>query len=416
MSTDVLSQPMRASRSPRMNHRAALALQAAISIAFLAASSAPTPLYAIYQSSMHLSALLITVIFAAYSMALLLALLIVGALSDHVGRRTVIIGALAIQFAAMILFIFADNAIELISARAIQGLATGAATAALAAGLTDLSPAKAPLINSVSPIIGMAVGALGSAALTTVVAFPTVEVFIILAALFAALLIMASWLPETARRSPGAWKSLAVRMTVPGAARGPLLAAAPMLVAIWAIGGFVLSLGPTLVRVETGSDSPMVGGWFVSALTISGAVAVMLLRSSAPLKLFTLGAGALAAGVGVLLVGVLSHQAALLFIGAAIAGVGFGGGFQGALRTIMPAAAPNERAALLAIVYVISYLATSVPAVAAGVLSSSWGINATAIAMGSAVIVLAFIALASVLSRSRTATAATPSTAAHGPL
>jgi MFS family permease len=407
MSTDVLSHPIRASRSPRMNARAAFALQAAISIAFLAASSAPTPLYAIYQSSLHLSALLITVIFAAYSIALLLALLVVGALSDHVGRRTVIMGALAIQFAAMILFIFADNATELISARAIQGMATGAATAALAAGLTDLAPAKAPLINSVSPIIGMAVGALGSAALTTVVAFPTVEVFIILAALFAVLLIMASWLPETARRSPGAWKSLAVRMTVPGAARGPLLAAAPMLVAIWAIGGFVLSLGPTLVRAETGSNSPMVGGWFVFALTISGAVTVMLLRSSAPLKLLTLGAGALAAGVGVLLVGVLSHQAALLFVGAAIAGVGFGGGFQGALRTIMPAAAPNERAALLATVYVISYLATSVPAIAAGVLSSSWGINATAIAIGSAVIVLALIALASVLSRSRTATAPT---------
>jgi MFS family permease len=416
MSTDVLAQPMRASRPPRMNPRAAFALRAAIPIAFLAASSAPTPLYAIYQSSMHLSAVLITVIFAAYSIALLLALLVVGALSDHVGRRTVIMGALAIQFAAMILFIFADNATELISARAIQGMATGAATAALAAGLTDLAPAKAPLINSVSPIIGMAVGALGSAALTTVVAFPTVEVFIILAALFAVLLIMASWLPETARRSPGAWKSLAVRMTVPGAARGPLLAAAPMLVAIWAIGGFVLSLGPTLVRAETGSNSPMVGGWFVFALTISGAVAVMLLRSSAPLKLLTLGAGALAAGVGVLLVGVLSHQAALLFIGAAIAGVGFGGGFQGALRTIMPAAAPNERAALLATVYVISYLATSVPAIAAGVLSSSWGINATAIAMGSAVIVLALIALASVLSRSRTATAPTPSTASHGRL
>jgi MFS family permease len=399
-----------------MNPRAAFALQAAISMAFLAASSAPTPLYAIYQSSLHLSALLITIIFAAYSIALLLALLVIGALSDHVGRRTVIISALAIQFAAMILFIFADNAAELISARAVQGLATGAATAALAAGLTDLAPAKAPLINSVSPIIGMAVGALGSAALTTVVAFPTVEVFIILAALFAVLLIMASWLPETAHRRPGAWKSLAVRMTVPGAARGPLLAAAPMLVAIWAIGGFVLSLGPTLVRAETGSNSPMAGGWFVFALTISGAAAVILLRSSAPPKLFTLGAGALAAGVGVLLTGVLSHQAALLFVGAAIAGVGFGGGFQGALRTIMPAAAPNERAALLATVYVISYLATSVPAIAAGVLSSSWGINATAIVIGSAVIVLALVALVSVLSRSRAATAPTLSTASQGPL
>lgn len=420
MSMDVSSKTLGASSSPgtvthrsgrRLKPRPAFILQAAISVAFLAASSAPTPLYAIYQSSLHLSALLITAIFAAYSIALLLALLVFGALSDHVGRRTVIIGALTIQLAAMILFILADNATELIAVRAIQGLATGAATAALAAGLTDLAPVKAPIINSVSPIIGMAAGALGSAALATVAAVPTVEIFIILAALFAVLLITASWLPETASKKPGAWKSLGVGMTVPSAARGPLLTAAPMLVAIWAIGGFVLSLGPTLVRAETGSNSPMIGGWFVFALTISGAVAVMLLRSSPPLKLFILGAAALAAGVGVLLVGVLSHQAALLFVGAAIAGVGFGGGFQGALRTIMPAAAPGERATLLATVYVISYLATSLPAIAAGVLSSSWGINSTAIAMGSAVIVLALIALASALFRSRTVSAAAPPTA-----
>lgn len=411
MSIDNSALSLRAPGTHRMSPRAAFTLQAAISIAFLAASSAPTPLYAIYQSSLHLSALLITVIFAAYSIALLVALLVVGALSDHVGRRTVIIGALALELAAMIFFAFAGNATELIAARAVQGLATGAATAALAAGLTDLAPAKAPLMNSVAPILGMAAGALGSAALTTVAAFPAVEVFIILAVLFAALLVAAFWLPETATKKPGAWKSLTVRMTVPGAARGPLLAAAPMLVAIWAIGGFVLSLGPTLVRAETGSDSPMVGGWFVFALTISGAIAVMVLRSTPPLKAFVLGASALAGGVGVLLVGVLGHQPALLFMGAAIAGVGFGGGFQGAMRTIMPAAAPGERAALLATAYVISYLATSVPAIAAGVLSSFWGITATAIGMGSAVIVLALVALASALFRSRAASAPTETAA-----
>ena len=411
MSADVSTRVSGVPSTRRVSPRAAFAIQAAISVAFLAASSAPTPLYAIYQSSLHLSSLMITVIFAAYSIALLLALLVVGALSDHVGRRAVIVGALTIQLAAMILFIFAGNAAEIIGARAIQGLATGAATAALAAGLTDLAPAKAPLINSVSPIIGMAVGALGSAALTTVAAFPTIEIFIVLAVLFAVLLVAATWLPETASRKPGAWKSLAVRMTIPSAARGPLLTAAPMLVAIWAIGGFVLSLGPTLVRAETGSNSPLVGGWFVFALTLAGAVTVVTLRSSTPLRLFTLGAAALAVGVGVLLAGVLSHQAALLFLGAAIAGIGFGGGFQGALRTIMPAAAASERAALLATVYVISYLATSIPAIAAGLLSTFWGINTTAIAMGSSVIVLALIALASVLFRARNASSATSPTA-----
>ncbi|WP_159698875.1 MFS transporter [Arthrobacter sp. 18067] len=411
MTTETSAAPLPVRATHRMGPRSAFALQAAISIAFLAASSAPTPLYAMYQSSMQLSKLLITVIFAAYSIALLVALLVVGALSDYVGRRTVIIAALILELAAMIVFAVAGSSTELIAARALQGLATGAATAALAAGLTDLFPAKAPVMNSVAPILGMAAGALGSAALTTVSTFPTIEVFIVLAVLFAVLLIAAFRLPETAARKPGALTSLAIRLTVPEAARGPLLTAAPMLVAIWAIGGFVLSLGPALVRAETGSDSPLVGGWFVFALTISGAIAVVVMRSVAPLKAFVIGGTALATGVGVLLLGVLSHQSVLLFIGAAIAGVGFGGGFQGAMRTIMPTAAPGERASPLATVYVISYLATSVPAIGAGMLASSWGMTATAITIGSAVIALALVALASVLMRPRTAPLPAPSTA-----
>ena len=222
MSTETSAAPLPVRATHRMGPPSAFTLQAAISIVFLAASSAPTPLYAMYQSSMQLSALVITVIFAAYSIALLVALLVVGALSDYVGRRTVIIAALILELAAMILFAVA-NVPELIAARALQGLATGAATAALAAGLTDLFPLKAPVMNSVAPILGMAAGALGSAALTTVAVFPTVEVFVVLAVLFTALLIAAIWLPETAVRKSGAWKSLAIRLTVPEAARGPLL-------------------------------------------------------------------------------------------------------------------------------------------------------------------------------------------------
>src|SRR5262245_59103499 len=78
---------------------ASFALDASILVALLAASSAPTPLYPLYQDQWHLSALVVTIVFSAYSLALLLALLTTGALSDHLGRRPVLVGALIVEAA-----------------------------------------------------------------------------------------------------------------------------------------------------------------------------------------------------------------------------------------------------------------------------------------------------------------------------
>jgi MFS family permease len=54
-----------------------------------ASSAAPTPLYPLYQQSLHLSPLMITTVFAVYAFSLLAALLTVGGLSDHIGRKPV---------------------------------------------------------------------------------------------------------------------------------------------------------------------------------------------------------------------------------------------------------------------------------------------------------------------------------------
>src|SRR5271163_821455 len=69
-----------------------------------ASSSASTPLYRLYQESMHLTPFWITVVFAIYVASLLAALLTVGSLSDYVGRRPVILAALLLNAVAMLLF------------------------------------------------------------------------------------------------------------------------------------------------------------------------------------------------------------------------------------------------------------------------------------------------------------------------
>src|SRR5690606_833536 len=128
-SSAVSSCQSRQSRS--ISHPGALRLQTLILLAFLAASSAPTPLYSVYRDAWGFSAITLTVIFGVYAIALLLALLVLGSLSDHIGRRPVIIGALLIEAVAMVAFMAATSVPLLILARLIQGVATGAATSVL---------------------------------------------------------------------------------------------------------------------------------------------------------------------------------------------------------------------------------------------------------------------------------------------
>ena len=84
----------------------------------------------------------------------------------------------------------------------------------------------------------------------------------------------------------------------------------------------------------------------------------------------------------------------VFFAGSVIAGAGFGSGFQGGIRTVVPLAAAHERAGLVSLLYVVSYLGLGVPAVLAGFgVVHGGGLVNTARYYGAAVIVLAALAL-----------------------
>src|SRR5712672_4283214 len=137
-------------KSAHLSPMAPLYLLASITVSYLASSSAPTPLYPIYQGEWGFSAVAISFVFGIYAIAVLGALLVAGRLSDYVGRRPVLIVATAIQAATMFLFAFADGLSDLIAARVIQGLATGAAIAAVGAGMLDMDEARGAVANSVA--------------------------------------------------------------------------------------------------------------------------------------------------------------------------------------------------------------------------------------------------------------------------
>jgi hypothetical protein len=138
----------------------------------------------------------------------------------------------------------------------------------------------------------------------------------------------------------------------------------------------------------------MLGGAVVATLVLSGALAVLLVRTRPAQLALAGGAAALVVGVGVSLAGVQLHSTAAFFIGSAISGLGFGAGFNGTLRSLAPLAEAHERAGLMSTFYVLSYLAFSLPAIAAGLLAGRVGLQAASLDYGLLLVVLGCIALA----------------------
>jgi hypothetical protein len=102
-------------------------------------ASAPAPLYAVYEAKFMFSSITLTAIFAAYAVALLATLLVTGRLSDHLGRRPVLMLALVVQVAGMFVFIIAQGVDFLYLGRILQGVAVGLATGTITPGFWTFS-------------------------------------------------------------------------------------------------------------------------------------------------------------------------------------------------------------------------------------------------------------------------------------
>ena len=358
-----------------------------------ASSSAVTPLYRLYQQSMHLTPFWITVVFATYVASLLAALLTVGGLSDYIGRRPVILAALLLNAAAMVLFAEARDLWQLILARGVQGLCVGVGTTALGAAILDTNRARGPLLNSVTAFLGMTAGSLGAAALITFAPDPLHRVYDVLLGLTALMIALLWVMPESTTRKTGVLASLRPHVSVPAQSRSILIRLTPANVASWALGGLYLSLMPTVVATAMHVVSPWVGGVVVSALMLTAAIAVATFRDWPARRLILTGTSTLSVGVAVSMFGIQQQQVAALLAGTVIAGAGFGSTFSATLRALLPTAEPHQRAGLLSAFYLQSYMAFSLPAVAAGLSVPLIGLSIAAYIYGAVIILLAVISM-----------------------
>jgi MFS family permease len=361
------------------------------------AAGALMPLLVDYREKWDLPAAILTVAFAVFAIGFLAAVLTMGSLSDHVGRRPVLLGALIIQLASNVMFLLAPDIGWVIAGRIVQGFATGSATTAFTAALVELAPPNrkrlATILGSVGLTGGLGVGSLLTGLAIQFTTDANAIVFTVLAIMTVLGIVVVAMSPESAPPVPGALGSLVPRVAIPPATRREFTAAVPVIAAVWMLSGLSGGIAPSLVRSVFLLNSGLLNGLsgFI-APAMSAAVGLMFVRLD-PRRSMIVGIYASVLGAVGIISGVCAGSVAIMIAGQGVAGVGFGASFTASLRLVLPLAPAHQRAGVVASIYLVCYLAFGVPVVVAGQLESRIGLVPTVFWYTTLSVLLALVGL-----------------------
>jgi MFS family permease len=357
----------------------------------------PIPLYVLYEQQMGFGPLGVTVVFAAYVLGTLSALVALGDLSDHIGRRKVLAIAVACAAASTALFLSATGIGLLIVARIVSGLAAGFTTGTATAALAELQPRgdrqAAAVVATGGNMAGLGLGPLIAGIFAEYVALPTRSVFWAYLGLCALALAAVAVIPETVLQPDGVI-SLRPRLGVPPGMRAVMLGACLGVFAAFSVFGLFSSLVPTFLHGILG----------VHNLALIGATAFLIFATAAVSQAVSARLPArrsASAGLPLLLVCLVALEAALfakllwLFLVGTVVG-GIAGGFilRGGLSELNRIAEPRRRAAVVSTFFAAAYIGLGLPAILTGLISLPVGaVDASAYVSGleAAIVVVAIV-------------------------
>jgi len=328
----------------------------------------PTPLYHVYQEEMHFSSGVLTLLFAVYVLALLPSLLLLGHISDGLGRRPVLLLGFALAAGGAALFATAHGLAFLFLARAVQGVATAIVSGALIAALSELQPGrnlrKAAFLFSVANVGGAALGPIFGGLLAQYGSWPTRLPFLACLTLMLPVLGLV-FMPETA----GERRPVSLRLhvpQVPSEIRLEFMLATAASFAAWAATGLFLSLAPSYVATLLGLGNLALGGGVVFLMLGTSALAQTLGRGLPFGTTMTCGLVLVPIGLLGFVLAVPLRSAALLIPATVVAGAGQGLAFMGAMALVNEIAPEDRRADVASSFYTITYVGVSLPVVGVG--------------------------------------------------
>jgi MFS family permease len=360
-------------------------------VASFAAVGSTIPLFNVYRAEDGFTNAGISMTVVAYSVATLSTLLVLGRLSNQVGRRPTSIASLGLLVVGCLLLLDVHEIGILIAGRVLMGVGAGLASSSLTSYIVDAAPARpawlASVASSQTVMLGLAVGAIASGALVQFGPWPRDLIYLIVIGLLLLSVALIAVSPETAERSPGAWRSLRPRVHVPARVRHLLPVAAAVFLATWAAGAFYQAFVPALVEDQLHTSSPLVIGLVFAAYMGPSVV-------GAPLGgQFTLATAQRVGMIGFLagMIGVVTAIATgtlVLFIAATIvAGASQGIAISTTTRGLLYGSALADRAPIFSVIYLLSYSGATIPALIAGRLTDTFSLPQIALGYGALALV-----------------------------
>ncbi len=366
--------------APRIRHRDGLAVWA-VAFAFtivMAFTTVPTPLWSLFAQRDRFSSLTITIVFAAYAVAVALSLFLAGHLSDWYGRRRMVALALALNVLSAIVFLAWPQLPGLLVARVVSGLGIGVVTATATVWLTELearreagSSRRAQIIATAANLGGLGLGGLIAGVLAQWAGHPLTLPFVVLGGLVLLGLFAISFASDDRLPASPRPRYRPQRVSVPPASRGRFFAGAAGALITFAIFGLITSLAPSFLAGTLHEPSHALAGGVSFALFAAAAGTQMLTGARSPQKLLATAIPALLTGIALLTLAVWlpTPSFGLFLAGDLIAGAGGGLMFKGAIGTVSEISLPGRHAEAVAGIFLAAYLGLAGPVIGLGALT-----------------------------------------------
>jgi MFS family permease len=338
-----------------------------------------TPLYTLYQRNLGFSELVLTLIYGAYLVGNLAALLLLGRISDQVGRRLITLAALVVAGATTVIFIEARGTSWLFCARALSGFAIGLGSSSATAWLAEAyGSERADLATQAavgSNMTGLAAGALLAGCLAQYAPAPLLTPFLAYLPLLVIAALLATGARETLKNPKRRLQEISLhpRIGVPRSIRAAFFGAAATAFAVFALAGFYFALIPTILRNDLHETNLAVGGSIVCEFGLAGLLTTLVTRRLKGRQAQIAGLILLLPSLVLLVLAQAEASMLLLLCGAFLSGAGAALGFRGSLQIVNEIAPAEQRAEVISSYLAIIYLSNSLPIVGVGALTGVTG-------------------------------------------
>jgi MFS family permease len=394
----IATAPMSDARTePSPRHARGFWIVAYMFTVTMAGGAISTPLYVLYQREDGFSSFMITVIFAAYAVGVVLSLFLAGHISDHFGRRRISVPAVLFNVLAMLVFMSSHALVLLLLARFLSGLGIGMLTATATAHMTELHQAARPgrgsrraeVVATAANMGGIGVGPLIAGLLAQYAPEPLLTPYLVMAFLLVIGLLLMVTVPESVTAvDDRQWSYRPQRVVVPVEARGAYTAAAMTGFVGFAMFGFFSALVPSFLAGHLGLTSHVLAG--AVSLIAFGSCALFQVITAPWRRQLQYLVGTIILGVGITLVtvGIAASILPILLAGGFVAGGGVGATFKAAIGTVVSLAPANSRGEALAGIFLVSYIGIAVPVVALGAALQFVSMLVSVVAFGMLLLVL----------------------------